>query len=296
MNLAHLVKLQDYPTRYDRDFFHFPNHVLTLKKNEWGRIKANFEQQKDEPVKEEVKVADLWEFQKEEKKKWGFSFFRKKEENVTDVNHTVQEKHIIEIPTQAENIQELKLLFQEEWYEYQLHLSCNAIEKEKKRYVYDSELKYLIQEFSDQYLVYYKSDALLNEGSVELATIIITPLEVWVISVLAVEKGSVFSKHDKRYWIEKTGEESRKLVNPTISLIRTEKIIQHIMNSKDVSLPIKKIILSKNGYIDTFEMAAGFQYIDKRNYEEWFKKNSRTIVPLKSTQLKVGEAILFSTK
>ena len=56
-----------------------------------------------------------------------------------------------------------------------------------------------------------------------------------------------------------------------IALNRMGKIVKKILEISDVQLPIHKVLLSRNGYIDYPTAPYDVKLVDKKNYDEWFQ-------------------------
>ena len=87
-------------------------------------------------------------------------------------------------------------------------------------------------------------------------------------------------------------QKEKKIVNPMIALNRMGKIVKKILEISDVQLPIRKILLSRNGYIDYPTPPYDVKLVDKKNYDQWFQSLRELRSPLKAVQLKAAEALL----
>ncbi|MBD1380184.1 hypothetical protein [Metabacillus arenae] len=103
---------------------------------------------------------------------------------------------------------------------------------------------------------------------------------------------ALFVRGKQHFWIEKHSLSEKKVLNPVISLNKTGNIVHSILKHAEVVLPIKKIILSRNSYIDYPEVPYDIELIDIRKYDEWFMKMRRTAAPIKHTQIIAAKALL----
>jgi hypothetical protein len=71
-----------------------------------------------------------------------------------------------------------------------------------------------------------------------------------------------------------------------------EKITKQIYSLHQIELPIRKVILCRNGYIDDPSNTADTLLIDKRNYDAWFISLRRLSSPIKHVQLKAAHGLL----
>ncbi|KHF29246.1 hypothetical protein LR68_02034 [Anoxybacillus sp. BCO1] len=84
----------------------------------------------------------------------------------------------------------------------------------------------------------------------------------------------------------------RKIVNPMTSLDRTEKVVQTIYKRCSVDMPIKKVLINREGYIDYRYAPNDLEIIDRRHYEAWFMSLRQLTMPLKHMQLKAAQSLL----
>ena len=71
-----------------------------------------------------------------------------------------------------------------------------------------------------------------------------------------------------------------------------ESILGQIFQKQEVELPIKKVILSRNGYIDYPGNSYQTEFIDTRKFPEWFLSLKSSHSPMKHMQFKAAQAIL----
>ncbi|WP_317644678.1 hypothetical protein [Sporosarcina sp. GW1-11] len=75
-----------------------------------------------------------------------------------------------------------------------------------------------------------------------------------------------------------------------------EKVVNSFFKAAKVDMPIKKLIISRNGYIDYPGTPYEITTIDKKNYNDWLEKLSGNPSPMKHTQFKAAQAILDHTQ
>lgn len=160
------------------------------------------------------------------------------------------------------------------------------------RFLRDTLLRSFAQQLPDNYLLFYYPILLLKKAPVELDIIILTPVECMCITVLEQQDVAAFSGSGDRFWLKKLGEKETKLLSPLIALNRTEKIISGIFKAQEIDFPVRKYLISRNGYIDHPGSAFDVDIIDRRAYDNWFSSLKKMSVPMKSTQFKAGQAIL----
>lgn len=69
-------------------------------------------------------------------------------------------------------------------------------------------------------------------------------------------------------------------------------IVSQLFELYEVNLPIKKVVLSRNGYVDYPETPYDIDLLDKRTFPEWFDRMRSISSPLKAQQLKGAQALL----
>ena len=77
--------------------------------------------------------------------------------------------------------------------------------------------------------------------------------------------------------VKKIGNKETKLLNPLIALNRTEKIISSIFKGQEIDFPVRKYLISRNGYIDYPGTAFDVEIVDRRTYDEWFSELSEIV-------------------
>lgn len=76
------------------------------------------------------------------------------------------------------------------------------------------------------------------------------------------------------------------MLNPFIQLNRMETIVSQLFNKHQVDFPIRKILLSRNGYFDYSLTPFNVQIIDKRGYTTWLQQLKYSPSPLKKCNYK----------
>ncbi|KON86690.1 hypothetical protein AF332_07710 [Sporosarcina globispora] len=306
--MGQLIKLQDYVSRYQQDIFVYPSRFVRLKKQQWEKWHKAWETNEAfNPESGLQYTASTAEWPEEEKKpligKIKGLLKREKnvelEENDGAGNEEKKEEDVLEFKAsfavRPETIENLKHQFLDQLYRFQLKWATSTLTEKSfpdKYYFYDEKLKYFLQRYPDTYLVMYNPIFLLKKAPVETETLVISPTEVWCISFLEEEDSAVFSGSKDRFWTKKGKDKERKVLNPLLALNRTEKIVRKIFEIHSIELPIKKAVLSRNGYIDYPAAPADVQLIEKRTYDQWFQTMRSQRSPLKHAQLKGAQALL----
>lgn len=299
--MAQLVKLLDYISRYENDLTRYPNQFLRLKKYHWNRMSIQWESGRYEPEEEIVQE----EIKKKNRFSALFNFLKGNkgekdeiESNLEEVEEDEDEEmfgfnpNIIYAPNSPEQLRKLYLdqlfHFQIKWASSTLMAKSNVAPK----YLRDSLLRSFLQELPDSYLLFYDPIIKLQKAPIELDVILITPVECLCITVIEEEDLSVFSYDNNRFWIKRVGEKEMKVLNPLISLNRMTKIVTQLFEENGIEFPVRKILISRNGYIDYPLGGYDLQIIDRRSYEEWFNSMKKMVAPLKFTQFRAAQTIL----
>lgn len=299
--MGQLIKLQDYVSRYEQDVYRYPTQFVRLKKQQWTKLHEAFltgemseffvNNDTVEWVEEEpnlfMKMKNLW----------------KKKDRKEEITEVVEEQKIqqvdefqLKIPIIPKNTEDLKLSFLNQLFLFQMKWATSTIRERSfvdNRYYLDEKLKLLMQRFPDTFLVLYQPVFKLKNAPVEADTIIVTPTATWCITFLENEDNAVYVGSNEKFWVKKHHQKpDKKILNPTISLNRSEMIIKKIYELSHVELPIKKAIISREGYIDYPTSSYDLHLLDKRQFSEWFQSMRNLSSPLKSQQLKGAEALL----
>jgi hypothetical protein len=304
--MGQLIKLQDYISRYEMDIFTYPSRFVRLKKQQWERTKLNWEN-------DGLDLSNLSFYQpvldwEEEVEKSGLlkklaGFF--KHNHILDKNDHVPENlgTIEEDPLQftasfsfkPESLDELKRQFLDQLYRFQLKWASSTLTEKSpihSKFYFEENLKFFMQRFPDTYLVLYKPVFLLKKAPIEAEIILLTPTYAWCITFLEEEDSAVFIGSNERFWLIRTNKGEKKVLNPLLTLNRTEKIVRNIFNMHEIELPIHKLLISRNGYIDYPLVPFGVEFAEARNFNVWFQSMRTLKSPLKHIQLKAAKILL----
>lgn len=295
--MGQLIKLQDYVSRYEQDIYRYPTQYVYLKKQQWEKVNEAFKMGMLHEVEEEIKEDD-WIPEKEGLLKRIKSRFQKKEEVVAKAEKMEKPSHELfhlTFSTMPKNGEDLKRSFLDELFLFQMKWATSTLrEKSFVDYSYykDEQLKFLLQRFPDTFLLMYKPIFQVKKASIEAEIVLLTPTAAWCITFLETEDDTVFVGSEEKFWLMRHHQEGeKKILNPCIGLQRTEWIMKQIFSLYDVELPIKKAIISRNGYLD----ANGLYdcvLLDKRSFPAWFQAMRKLSSPLKRQQIKASEALL----
>lgn len=313
--LAQLVKLQDYVSRYQIDLARYPTQFVRLKRVQWERVKSQWVS--GDVIQEWEHIADPAASEEKQVKTSPFSFVKKwipKKQRKTkeiediesvDVSSELYEDDIPEEETpltfepnivyQPDTLEELKRMFVDQFFHFQLKWASST-SREKSyvdpKFLRDGFLRAILQRLPDNYLLFYYPIVQVKKAPVELDVILLTPIDCLCITVLEEESSAVYVGDGERFWTKKVGKKDEKLLNPFIRLNRMESIISNIFTQNEVKLPIRKILLTRNGYFDYPGSAFNIQLIDKREYPSFMQQLRRSSSPMKHNQIQAAQAIL----
>lgn len=301
--MAQLIKIQDYLSRYERDLYHYSSQFTRVKQHNWEKAKDYFYNGEEEVQLDDIDESPTSEPSLFRKVK---SFFKKDEVAETDKEYMEVEiekeaeenfdaENLTAFVTEPKSLQDLKVLFLENVFQMQMRWATSTLfelSNADKRYFYDEKLQYFLKSFPDTFLLMYKPVFLVKKAHVEAEVILITPTETICIAMVEGKNGSVFQYSKENFWTELIGKDKKKVLNPVLGLNRTEQLVKSLYQSHNIDRPIRKILLSRNGFFDSPTEPYQIDFIDKRNYEEWFYNLRRLSAPLKFNQLQAAEALL----
>lgn len=300
--MGQLIKLQDYISRYEQNIFEYPSRYVRLKKQQWEKIFSLWESGSlIESIQPRPVPTDWLEEEKQPFAGRVKDFFKREKKEIIEEKQSVGEKEAsgltfsLSFSYKPTSVEELKHQFLDQLFRFQMKWASTTLLEQSfihKKYMHDERLKYFLQRFPDTTLVMHEPIFLLKKAPVEVGTILITPTEVWCITFLEEEEQAVFLGTKERFWIKRHQNQQQKILNPLIGLNRTEKIVKKIFELYEIELPIHKVVLSRNGYIDYPFAPYGLKLIEKRNYEDWFQLMRSNKSPLKHVQLKAAQMLL----
>lgn len=302
--MAQLIKLQDYVSRYEQDIYRYPSQFIKLKKQQWDKLKAAYLAGELEQLYGQSYEDQLVQAEYEEEKQSLFQkvkgIFRKKQEEEIweEVEIPKKEENIfsLHIPSNTASLEELKHTFLNQLLHFQMKWGSSTVHEKSfvdDTFFLDEKLRFFLQRFPDTFLLMYKPVFRLKNAPVEVDVILISPMEAWCITFLEAEEDAVFIGSGEKFWVRRHHKNpAKKVLNPFLAVNRMGSIVKQLFDLYDVSLPIKKVVLSRNGYIDYPRAQYDIELLDKRKFPEWFEKMRKVSTPLKHQQLKGAQALL----
>ena len=316
--MAQLLKLQDYISRYQVDLARYPTQFIRLKQNQWERAKhqwqtgeviERWEHLDADEIHEEKKpsfLSKIFPFGKKEKvveqpeediekvnisNDWAF------EDDAPDEDTTLFfEPNIVYTPN---TLEELKKMFIDQFFHFQMKWASSTMREKSyvdPKFMRDTLLRAMLQTLPDNYLIFYYPIIRVKKAPVELDIIILTPTDCLCITVIEQEDQAVYVASSDRFWLKKVGKNDKKVLSPLIQLNRMEKLMEHLFVQNGIEMPIKKVLLTRNGYIDYPGAMYGVQFVDKRNFPEWMEQLKRSVSPMKHMQIRAAQVILSNVQ
>lgn len=278
--IAQLIKLQDYITRYDWDTYRYPSQYIRLKKDNWNKLYEKWSQ----PV--QVMEEITFPVEKESKfTKWKEKVIKRK-----SLDNEIRQEN--DLPKTEQG---LKQYFLDEILKFQLKWATSTVANTSfmnKSYMDDPTLKYFLQRFPDTYLVMYNPVFTIKKAPIDGEIILISPIGIEIIYVMEERPSSVIIAGDERTWTVKADRQQTKRLSPLIALKRTEQIVKSILNTHGIAFDIQKTILSRSNNIVFSSEPYKTKIIGTNEYDKWFLQKRKLEAPLKNTQLKASEALL----
>lgn len=290
--MAQLIKLQDYITRYEWDTYRYPTQFIRLKRDGWEKLYDGWANP-DEDVVEEEAVAE------EDNEGGVFQRLKNKFKKKPVASEVLFEAEEAAPPDLPVTEQELKQQFLDNLLTFQLKWATSTVSEQSivdPKFARDPLLKYLLQRLPDTYLLMYYPIFRIKQAPVEAEIILISPVDIEIIQFVELEDDAVIMAGEERTWYIETPEGQRKILNPLISLKRTEKIIRGILFARDVSMNIKKTVISRRNPIIFASEPYQTRLVGTNDYNNWLKERRTFRSPLKNVQIKAAEVLLQSSQ
>lgn len=254
--MAQLIKLENYVSRYELDIYRYPGQFIRMKKQRWERMNSKRGREYEEKaVPGHMAFAGLGQ------------------------------------PTEM-----LKKEFEEDVFFFQLRWASSTMKEKSNldpQYRFDSWLKFFLLRFPDNYIVLYRPVFQFRQAPVELDIVMISPMNIWCVTLLKGPDGVVFQGTSDRFWRKVEDGQVDKVLSPVLSNLRTFRLISRLMNQYDPRpLPIKRVILSPASYIEYPDAPGDIEIVDRRKARQWYESMRKQPSPLKFVQLKAAGVLL----
>ncbi|WP_209123919.1 NERD domain-containing protein [Alkalihalobacillus sp. BA299] len=300
--MAHLIKLEDYISRYQFDMQRYPTQFTRMKKERWYYLKNEWEHLNVSVSMDEKEGENSVSHGEQSntvmstvKKLKGWRLFQKRKTTEDKEAASSAEEEKDRITLKANSLDDLKQLFLDDIFGSQLMWASSSLLERSylnPKYKYDEHLRFFAQKMPDNYFLMYLPVFWMKQAPIDMDIILITPSEVHCITTLEGSEHSIFQASSERFWIEQVKKSERKRLSPIVSLNRMASIISDIMKENHCEFPIKKTVLSKDCFIDHNAQGLKVELIDKRSFSQWQHKMKKHPSPIKSHQLKVAKMLL----
>lgn len=285
--LAQLIKLRDYISRYETNPFHYPTQFIRLKQENWRKLMEMWEQENEEQVKAQTKIKNA----ETPKPKVRFRLNPFKQQVKSRPEDTMLFKRNL-----PESKEHLRQYFLNQLYPLQLKWATSTlthVSYTERDHFFDMELKYFLQHFPDIYFLMYYPIFSIKRAPVDVEIILISPVEIEIISVIDAQSKDAIIVSDDRSWSIEGERSESKIISPTIGLKRTESIVEGILQAYDLSYNIRKTVLAKDSHFLYTSEPYNVRLIGANKYKDWYDQKRSLSGSLKGTQLKVMEALLM---
>ncbi|MFZ4450717.1 nuclease-related domain-containing protein [Salibacterium aidingense] len=299
--MAHLIKLEDYTSRYQQDIQRYLSQFSRLKKERWENMKRDWikaNRKMDETAEE---TLDDW---LEERENGIIHAAVNRLKNFSGRQRWNEKTMEIEMEDElmfyeGKTLDEVKELFFEDLFSAQLRWASASMLEESRmdpKYKYDQTLRFLVRQLPDNYMIMYYPVFSVGKAPLEMDIIILAPTEVYCLTMLTGETNSVFETSSGRYWNEYVHQSRNRRVNPVLSLNRMSSVINSLFKEHSSSLDVRRVVWAPSSIIDHRAAGMKAEMVDKRNHQEWFDKRKKNPSPVKKNQLYAAELFLQQTQ
>lgn len=283
--MAQLIKLDDYISRYEVSMYQYPTQYIRLKKDNWNKMRGRFEA----GFMDVVDDTSGMEKEKEARHFWKYLFQKNKGEEESE---SADDGETTPTPR---TLEELKQFYLDGLLPFQLKWASSTLQEKsfpQPSYQEDPMLKYYLQRFPDTFLLMYKAVAEIKKAEVEIDHLLIGPYGIDIITFISHLGGERIHPTSEHSWFIEEGNVQHKVINPLLSLRRTETFVKSVLTKYGLDFPYQKIVLAPDLIFGPGQEPYQTYFIGKDNYNEWFQEKRKMKSPLKHDQLKVAELLL----
>ena len=283
--LAQLIKLRDYISRYETNPFHYPTQFIRLKQENWRKLIEMWEVENEQQAQAQMKARNAEAPKAKGRFRW----------NPFKQAKTGSEDTVLFKRNLPESKDHLRQYFLNQLYPFQLKWATSTLTQvsyTERDHFFDKDLKYFLQHFPDIYFLMYYPIFNIKKAPVDVEIILISPVEIEIISIIDGQSKDAIIVSDERSWVIEGARSESKIISPTIGLKRTESIVEGILQAYDLSYNIRKTVLSKDAHFLYTTEPYNVNLVGANKYKEWYDQKRSLSGSLKGTQLKVMEALL----
>ncbi|WP_088103873.1 hypothetical protein [Halalkalibacter urbisdiaboli] len=292
--MAHLIKLEDYISRYQYDLNRYPSQFTRMKKERWYYLKSEWEQAQSEATLSE---QTMWHGEDLEPEAGFFSqaLYRIKNWKRHKKDDMLNEYEKMDHQLANVSLERLRAQFLNELFYSQLRWASSSLMEESTlhpRYKQDTWLRFFSLQIPDNYFLMYKPVFFIKKAPIDLDILLISPTELICLTILEGDELSVFEASSDRFWIEFVEKTRKKRISPLLSLSRMTGVVKPLLKEAGIHFPVRSVVLCPNSIIDNKVQGVRAEFIDKRTFEAWKEKQKKHPSPLKHDQLKVTSLLL----
>src|SRR5699024_9323985 len=232
-DMAQLVKLYDYISRYESNPYHYPSQYIRLKKENWRKLQDRWLSE----VNSSSKIVQESESEPKKSKWLPFNRNQQTAEQHTNLNN----------PPLHNTEAQLKQYVLNQLYPIQLKWATSTISHgafTKVRLTDKETLKYFLQQLTDMYFLMYHPVYHRYKVPIDADIILISPFDIEIISFIHEHAEATILATNDRKWTVESETNQKSILSPVISLKRTDQIIKSILQTNNIDIPIKKSIIS----------------------------------------------------
>ncbi|MGA9231466.1 MULTISPECIES: hypothetical protein [unclassified Exiguobacterium] len=152
----------------------------------------------------------------------------------------------------------------------------------------------MVHLLNDQYGLFYRAVIHYQQGEVELSSFVVGPSAIYLLDWLDGEESIYHIKREKLWREQPFKAPTKNILNPLISLKRTEDILRLVLGS-ELELPIERVVIASKGYFDQLPKESKTTYVSKVDFAHWLHKMNTSAPYTKAFQMRVCEKILKET-
>src|SRR5699024_2881588 len=186
-------------SRYEWNPFHYPSQYIHLKKQNWDKLREQWE---NELFMDDVEHG-LFD---DDSQRGTWSFFKRNNDKDNDQTN-VSRLHLLESEEQ------LIQYFLDELFPFQMKWATSTVSQlsyTNQSGYRDPTLKYFLQRFPDIYLLMYYPIFNIKNAPVDGDVILISPVGIELIHLIEAEPNVTIMASDERTWTFETPREMRK--------------------------------------------------------------------------------------
>ncbi|SDH64708.1 hypothetical protein SAMN05192534_108135 [Alteribacillus persepolensis] len=298
--MAHLIKLEDCTSRYEHDIQRYASQFTRLKRERWQQMKRDWKTAKEggavsgteqnwlDEAETNFSMTVVWKRLKE--------LFKRQNGNESQLWNT---EGIESVYYKHKTFEEIKDMFYDDLFRAQLRWASSSFTHEsffRPQYKYDRTLRCLLRTLPDNYMVLYYPVFMAGKAPIEADVIVISPTEVYVITLLHGQSTSVFETTSSRFWYEYVHGERKKRISPMLALSRMNSIAHNILQGQDTLGRINEVVIAPLAMIDHKAQGTRVKMVDTRNITQWFDTMKKHPSPIKRIQLITAKRFLDYTR